>query len=141
MDPVDQLAFVVGLTEGEVQAQLGGLVTAHQFHICQRCGAVNLGLARPEKVEIGSVEHQKLMSSVGLPSAEPHWPDKYIEFSSYKPAIDAAWQTSYRPVTPDGILGLLGSTSSELNGEDWSLGGRRPVRHERVWASPDTRPR
>jgi hypothetical protein len=108
MDPVDQLAFVVGLTEGEVQAQLGGLVTAHQFHICQRCGAVNLGLARPEKVEIGSVEHQKLMSSVGLPSAEPHWPDKYIEFSSYKPVIGrrvANFVPSSNPRWHSGVTG------------------------------------
>jgi hypothetical protein len=56
----------------------------------------------------GAYRRTELVSSVGLRSAEPHRPDKYIEFRSYKPAIGrrvANFVLSSNPRWHSGVTG------------------------------------
>ena len=57
--PVDQHAFVVALAEVCRQAELARLCRAGCVDLGQGGGAVNVGLARAEQVEVGAVEDEE----------------------------------------------------------------------------------
>src|SRR6056297_536245 len=58
MDRVDQFAFVVRLREGDGHADLGRGVPAERLNVSERGAAVDLGLTRPEEIEIWTIEYQ-----------------------------------------------------------------------------------
>ena len=58
VDPVDQLALVVGLPEVDDQPVRGGGRDAQCLDVGEGGGAVDLRLSLAEEVEVGSVEHE-----------------------------------------------------------------------------------
>src|SRR3954469_17318913 len=58
MNPVDQLAFVVGLAKIHGEVERGGAFEACLLDICQRLMAVDFRLAQAEQVEVRSIEDQ-----------------------------------------------------------------------------------
>jgi hypothetical protein len=58
LDPVDQLALMVGLAKLQPEAQLAGAPSAGFLDIRQAGAAVDLRLAGAEQVQIGSVEDE-----------------------------------------------------------------------------------
>jgi hypothetical protein len=58
LDPVDQLAFVIGLAKINLQVEGGRAREAARFDIGQGVMAVYRRLANPEQVQIGAVEHE-----------------------------------------------------------------------------------
>jgi len=56
VQPVDQMAFMVGLAEVEGYAQLPGPIAHHPSDIVERVAPINLGFAGAEQVEVGAVE-------------------------------------------------------------------------------------
>ena len=58
LDPVDQLAFVIGLAKIDLQVERGRAREAARFDIGQGVMAVDRRLAHPEQVQIGAVEHK-----------------------------------------------------------------------------------
>lgn len=58
VDPVDQFAFVVGLAEFNLQAQIAGAGPAAISEVAKRFATVLVRLAGAEQIEIGAVEHE-----------------------------------------------------------------------------------
>jgi hypothetical protein len=58
VDPVDQRALVVGLEGLQARPSLARHVLQVRVDLAQGRGAVDLGLALPEEVEVGAVQHQ-----------------------------------------------------------------------------------
>ncbi len=58
MDPVDNLVFTVGLVERNRVAARRCPLGAHLLDILEARRAVDLGLPRPQSVEIGAVQDQ-----------------------------------------------------------------------------------
>ena len=58
LQPVDEHALVVALPELHLQTQLVGGPAAEIFDVAEPRGSVQFGLARPQQIEIGSVEHE-----------------------------------------------------------------------------------
>lgn len=56
MQPVDQMAFMVGLTDVELQPKRIGLVFQAPGDVIESVGAINLRLARAEQIEVGAVQ-------------------------------------------------------------------------------------
>ena len=57
LQPVDQMAFMVGLAEIDLHMGAIGRILHPPGNVVQRVIAVNVRLARAEHVEIGSVQH------------------------------------------------------------------------------------
>ena len=58
VQPIDQMAFMVGLAEINIEAQCLRLIVQPPGNIVERVGPVNLWLTRAEQIEIGSVEDE-----------------------------------------------------------------------------------
>ncbi|MNC69203.1 hypothetical protein D3C75_1198730 [compost metagenome] len=58
MDPVDQLAFVVGLAEFDFQTLLGGAALAEGFDVGEGFVAVGGRFAGAQHVQVGTVEDE-----------------------------------------------------------------------------------
>ena len=58
VQPIDQMAFMVGLAEINVKAQCLRLIVQPSGNIVQRVGPVNLWLSCPQQVEVGSVKDE-----------------------------------------------------------------------------------
>ncbi len=58
VQPVDQYAFMIGLTEVDDEADLARLLFQHCGNIGQGGRTVNLWLTRAEQVEVGAVEDE-----------------------------------------------------------------------------------
>jgi len=56
VQPIDQMAFMVGLAEINVEPQGLRLIVQPPSNIVERIGAINLRLARAEQVEVRSVK-------------------------------------------------------------------------------------
>ena len=59
VQPVDQRAFVVGLSEVDSEAVLASLGDTRRLDLGERGSAVNLRLARAEQVEVRAVEDEE----------------------------------------------------------------------------------
>jgi len=73
LDPVDQLALVVGLAEIDRQAQLRRLLQARLFDIGQGLAPVGRGLADTEKVQVRPIEDQDCRSGHAEAPAVRSW--------------------------------------------------------------------
>ena len=60
LDPIDQLPLVVRLQAGQPEIELAGALREQRFQVGERLGAVDLGLAPPERAQVGTVEDQDL---------------------------------------------------------------------------------
>ena len=60
MEGIDQRALVVRLDVTQLRASLGGDGGELGDDVVERVGAVDLGLARAEEVQVRSVEHEDL---------------------------------------------------------------------------------
>src|SRR5262249_18552549 len=58
VDPLDQLAFVVGLPEIDRYAQLGAALAARGLDVTEGLASIDFGLAHAKHVEIWPVEHE-----------------------------------------------------------------------------------
>src|SRR5215471_5197709 len=56
LDPVDELPFVIGLPEIDLEVERGGTRQTPLLDIGQCVATVNRGIANPEQVEIGAVQ-------------------------------------------------------------------------------------
>ena len=56
MDPVDDLAFVVGLAERDLEAAAGGEPPAQLLDIGERLVTVDVGLTHAEQVQVRPVQ-------------------------------------------------------------------------------------
>ncbi len=57
VQPVEQVALMIGLAHLDGETQLLGAVLEHAGDVIQRVAAVDLRLAHAEQVEVGPVEH------------------------------------------------------------------------------------
>ena len=74
MDPVDQLAFVVGLQEADGQAQILGQRAKGFGDVIQRLAPIDFGLAAAQQVQVRTVEDidrfGQFRASLGLAAGE-----------------------------------------------------------------------
>ena len=58
LDPVDQLALVIGLAEVDLEAECRGARRAALLDVAERVMAVDRGVADPEQVQVGAVQDE-----------------------------------------------------------------------------------
>ena len=87
VDPVDQDPLGIGLPELEREAELPGPLATHRLDLGKRRGAVNMGLAGAEQVQIGAVQDEHGLAHAILPSLlEPgRWSNPDARFPCCRP--------------------------------------------------------
>src|SRR5918994_5648481 len=58
LDPVDQIAFMIGLAKNDLQPQCRTGLPAVLLDASQRRSAIDAGFPLPERVEVGTVQYE-----------------------------------------------------------------------------------
>jgi len=58
LDPIDQLTFVIGLAEVDLEVECCGAGRAALLDVAERVMAVDRGVADPEQVQVGAVQDE-----------------------------------------------------------------------------------
>src|SRR5207302_1107822 len=58
LDPIDQLTFVIGLAEVDLEVECCGAGRAALLDVAERVMAIDRRVANPEQVEVGAVQNE-----------------------------------------------------------------------------------
>ena len=66
VEPIDQVAFMVGLTEFDLDAEAGGMIGQRGGNVIKAFAAIDFGFAATEEVEVGAVEDKDHLVAICL---------------------------------------------------------------------------